>query len=255
MLLFTQERKVGDHGVTHLKEPDQHFNAYYQDNSLLIQFILEEFIATQQLTHELLAHLDSSLNESLSMEVLRDLIKHYLYLLIGTSEKEQGLMVSRWTQGPLLRFKYYCEQFSQNTNYQNKDGLSLQHAIYEVWLQGIHILEFTRALHSPLNSSQKQLPVKIKRILSKLRISWKKVVRMIPKLLKIYRTNENVLFFIMRKKESLTTIYGSSFFRQLFKASPKKKDPVSHLIQSKYRMRGFEHLLSSIHQFSTEGSS
>ena len=49
--------------LTQIQGPNHHFNAFYEDNSILIQFIVEEFIQSHQLIFRMKAliqeHLDS----------------------------------------------------------------------------------------------------------------------------------------------------------------------------------------------------
>ncbi len=126
---------------TQIREPDYHFSAFYKDDTILIQFILEEFIQSYQLNCQIqellkrrldLVESASSFSTSL-LSILNQLIGHPPYL--------ERSSFSYWAKGSLTKFKEYCEQFSRNSLYQNKQYVNLHMTVHQAWLLAMDNLE------------------------------------------------------------------------------------------------------------------
>jgi hypothetical protein len=230
--------------LTKLNGSNQHFNAYYHNNRLLVQFIISEFILTYRHIQTL-----EPLETYDSQESLQSLFDS-LHALLRSDQDTQRPSSSLWIRGPLVKLKDYAEQFSLNTNHQDKQGLLLYTYVHQTWLTGLHALELTHALlsHKTLvaNKLTNSVLLNINRILKQLRNRLKTITKQIPRVLAQYRKDETVLFFLLRKKELLLEIYGSDFISKILKPSLKlKKDP-SELVRERYAQKGFEHVLMHI---------
>lgn len=234
--------------LTQTKKPDHHFNAYYHHNAVLIQFVLDEFIATHQLTYQI-RQLGQLACESLSS--LKESV-HPLYQtthqLLGLRSDADRLSNSRWMKGPLTKLKLYCEQFSYNSQYQNKLGLAVCTNVYQAWLTALHILELLNLLdQSGPTTISSSILLDLKRTLRRLEQRMRQITKQVPRLLNAYRDNENVIFFLLKKRQELEEIYGfdtiNKAFRDLF-----NKNSFSELVVQRYTKRGFDHLLPIIYQ-------
>ena len=116
---------------TQIRKPDRHFRAYYEDNALLIQFMIVEFVHTAQLTIRLNALIEKHLSiKQISLNGIQD-VKHILGLLIHAHPPQHPHSHSRWTKGSLLKFKEYCEIYSLNSAHQNKQHINLHMSAHQ----------------------------------------------------------------------------------------------------------------------------
>ena len=225
-----------------------HFSAYYEDNSLVIQFMMTELIHTYELTFQIKAlmkeYFDSNQLFNHSFSSLNPLLEK----LVGHSPQQNRSTISRWTLGSLTKLKDYCEQFSRNSSHQNKRYVKLHMAAHQAWLTGLHGLELLNSLstksaaqHSNIDS----LVQSVKRTFENLQVRFNQVIRHVPKAVQEFWNNENVMLYLLRKRIQLTDIYGDNFLDKRFKWPVKNQEMVMILIQ-RYQERGFEALLSTI---------
>ena len=222
-----------------IEEPNQHFNAYYQDNALLIQLILNEFLAVQQLADQI--HLLSLEQCKNPMDFLSQL-SSYLTQLIGNNVNEESIIAS--SKGCLTKLKNYCYQFSKNDNFKTRAIFPLYHTIYRTWSSALHTLEFLNLLLNPHTTPTSSSLHKVRLSVSRFQNLLKHFSKNLPKITHLFWENENVMLFLLKKKEKLMIIYGSEFIEKFFKTSVKKQQ-IIHLISQNYTQRGFGHLVSS----------
>jgi hypothetical protein len=188
------------------------------------------------------------------MDASTHLLFSTLNQLLGTTASDhERSTVSRWTKGPLTKLKDYCEQLSRNDGFQNKKSLKLHHFVHQAWLSALRHLESVHSLKQSLNTpfAHNSL-LATKRTAQHLNTRLNQVAKQLPKVLESYCQDENVLFFLFRKKEILSHIFGPTFLTKLLKFSAKKRHHLFQLLLHKYQQRGFDHLLPLIqHQFSS----
>lgn len=235
--------------LTQIGRPNHHFSAFYEDNSILIQFILEEFIHAYQLTSQIKELIQECLDSTDRLNSLSLSLIQILGQLVGCLHHQERSSLSRWTRGSLTKFKEYCEQFSRNSSHQNKQHVNLHMAAHQAWIMATYNLELLNSLYTnpyipDSNSIIFLLP--LKRSLQNLQLRFDQISRYIPRVLNEFWHNENVIYCLIRKKKLLTEIYGQDFFYKRFKW-PKKTSGLIELLISRYQARGFETLLPSIH--------
>lgn len=240
---------------TKIQDPD-HFTTFYEDNSLLIQFIVVEFLHIHQLTFQIKTLIENQLNFTLDLDLNRfiPLLREMLAQLVGhhlpQQEKISLSHLSHWTKGSLTKFKEYCERFSHNSYHQNRKHVHLHMAAHQVWLAAIEHMELLNSLQrNPyLQNVNTVLGVQpIKRTFQTLQTRFNQVSRTIPRVISAYWDNENVVLCLLRKRNQLTEIYGSDFLYKRFKWPMKMKE-IFQLLRKRYQDRGFEGLLPTIHQ-------
>ncbi len=233
---------------TQIRRPDHHFSAFYEDNSLLIQFILEEFVQSYQLTSQMKILIQESLKSKEGLNSLASSLIQILGQLVGYLPQQERFPFSRWTKGSLTKFKEYCEQFSHNSSHQNKLHFNLHMASHQAWLTAIHNLELLNSLHISSYTPNSRTILffhPLQRAFHSLQLRFTQISRYIPRVMHAYWNNENVILCLLRKKALLTEIYGSDFLYKRFKW-PMKTSDLSQLLVQRYQARGFEALLSSI---------
>ena len=235
---------------TQIPGPDQHFSAYYEDNSILIQFIMVEFVQTYQLTLQIKKLIQENLDSpQISSELFPSLIQ-ILGQLTGCLSQHERSAFSRWTKGSLTKFKEHCEQFSRNSSHQNKQHVSLHMAAHHAWLTAIHNFELLNSLYTnPYTQNPKTLLhlFPLKRSFHILQNRINQIIRYIPHVMNDYWNNENVILCLLRKRAQFTEIYGSDFLYKRFKWPVKIKELIQLLVL-RYQARGFEALLPTIQQ-------
>jgi hypothetical protein len=239
---------VGGDVLTKIKRPNHHFKAYYEDNSILIQFVISEFVLTYQLASQIRDLTLKGFGSKQNLEEsIPSLFYHFNQLLGFGADPDQSLC---WTKGPLTKLKNYCEQFSQNTENQNKIHWDLYTYVHQTWVTALENLELMNIFQqSRAIRLTKSSFLNIKRTFGHLEEQLNQIVKHIPRVLSSYKNNENVLFFLMRKKESLSEIYGSDFLSKIFNFS--QTNTLFQLMTKKYIKRGFDHLLPRFEQTSS----
>lgn len=241
--------------LTQIGRPNHHFSAFYEDNSILIQFIVEEFIHSYQLTFQIKTLIQERFDSTERLNSLSLSLIQILGQLIGCLHHQERSSLSRWTRGSLTKFKEYCEQFSRNSSHQNKQHINLYMAAHQAWLIATYNLELINSLYTnPSIPDSKSILflLSLKRALQNFQMRFNQISRYIPRILNEFWNNENVIYCLLRKKDLLAEIYGYDFLYKRFKWLKKTSDAIELLI-SRYQARGFEALLPSIqHLFESE---
>lgn len=226
-----------------VQEPSQHFKAYYQENSILMQLMISEFFEIHQIACNIFK-LEKSKESVQPKEYIGHLFQ-YLKEMFGESN-DHGLSISRWSRGPMSRMQEYCEHFSRNSTDLNKPHLNLLSILHESWLCAKHNLELIYSLNSCYNENKFSVILfRIHRAVHSLLIRIQLTTKHLFNCLKTYNDDENVIFFLLRKKEFLIKIYGIDQFNQLLLFFAKNQNLASFLIK-RFKARGFEQLLPVI---------
>lgn len=235
---------------TQIPIPSSDFSAYYEDNSILIQFMIVEFVHIYQNLFQVHTLIQEQLDSNhLSVTLFPSLIQ-LLEQLVGSPSQQEKSSFSRWTKGSLTKFKDYCEQFSRNSSHQNKQYVSLHMAAHQTWLVAVHNLELLNSLymHASLKPIQQQMKtISFKRIFNHLHMRFNQVIKRFPRVITDYSNNENIILCLLRRKSQFVEIYGTDFLANRFKWSTKLKELVQ-LATQRYQARGFEAILSMIQQ-------
>lgn len=242
---------------TQIREPNHHFSAFYEDNAILIQFIVEEFIRSHQLALKIKSLIQEYLDSPQALNSLSLPLIQILNQLVGCLSQKERASFSRWTKGPLTKFKEYCEQFSRNSFHQNKQHVNLHMAAHQAWQMALYNLELLNSLYvnSSISISESLLfLLPLKRAFHHLQVRLHQISRYISHAMGAYWNNENVIVCLLRRKDLLTEIYGSDFLYKRFKW-PMKAAELIELIINRYQSRGFGPLLPTIqHLFEPEGA-
>jgi hypothetical protein len=233
---------------TQIREPDPHFSAFYEDNSILIQFILEEFIHSYLLTSQIRTLIQNRADPNQAFDALPPSLVEILGRLVGSLPHNES---SRWTKGHLVKFKEYCDQYSRNSAHQNKQHAHLHMAAHQALQTAIHNLELLNSLHINPQHQKDDIAIlllPVRRALHTLQIRFDQICRYLPRIVSTYWNNENVILCLLRKRGLLSEIYGDNFLFKRFKWPIKSFPELFRLLVQRYEARGFEALLPTIQQ-------
>lgn len=214
----------------------KHFNAYHQDNSLLIQFIFVEFFLLSKTLESIKSLFDTYSYSKKSLPKFLNSLANQLNELVDLNAFEK----QEFYQGSVDKLKKYTFFFI--TNEKTKQDPSVYTHNYKMWLDVLHIYELIKTNQiNPCNSIQKFLD-----LFDSILKSYSFMYEEIKKLLLDYADIENVILFVHRKKDAITKLYGMDFFDTLQTQKGVQSDAKLLLKQliAKYRKRGFVQLSS-----------
>jgi hypothetical protein len=217
------------------------FSPYYQDSPLLIQFIISEFLLIHQIADPIKKLIQTNLQPSTNWEESIQIFYRLLTELLGNPFNYQNSPTSSWNEGPLTKMKNYCEHLSHHVPFLKKTHLNLQTSVYQAWISAIHSLELIKAFHLrttlPKNFSlKKHFEHPLNKFLNRL----SRMTKEIPRNTNLFWDNENVAYFLIRKKKELAKVFGENEFIRQFKSFGKQGILVPLLIK-KFQARGFDY--------------
>lgn len=235
---------------TQIRKPDHHFKAYYEDNSLLIQFMIVEFVHTVQLAARLKALVSEHFNSEGSSQSGLANAKQILEHLIRYHRHQEPSSYSRWTKGCLTKLKEYCELFSSNSLHEEKHPINLHMSAHQALLNAIHAQELLNSLiinpYIPNSEGVLNL-LPIKRILGSFQSKINQLIRYFPQVITPFWDDENVILCLLRNRPLLLDIYGADFIDKRFKW-PVNTNELVQLLSTRYQARGFDSIFSTIQQ-------
>ena len=221
--------------MTQFADQNHYFKPYHQDNALLIQFVLFEVMITSRLARELDEFIEKHLDSWQKFNTVYTCLEKHLQALTGhpLGDKTFG------TRGSLSKLKDYSEQFYRTSRDQKQAAEQLHTHIYYTWINALMNLELFKSIHLNVETSESKL-TRAKETLTYLLSSIHIIKDLIIPLLKGYTENENLQFFLYRKRDQLAEIYGHSLMEKLLKTTPQENVEIQLLIS--LREKGFDHL-------------
>lgn len=230
----------------------RHVNSYHQNNSLLFQFILTEFLEAyteiQQLD-ALCSRIPTPLppEESAYRQAENNmhLIQKTLTKLVGPTRDYMRLFSWNFSEGVISKLRTYCALFLQNADTDEKELIAIQHYADKIWQ---NCLQAADALHEmPQDHTQ------LFTALEKSSSAMQRFAKLITRLIHQFRNDENVMFYILRNHKTFDKLFGNRYIIKLFsKVYSKGLKEAEHLLIRKYSGRGFENILPSIYATTAE---
>lgn len=216
------------------------FNIYHHDDGLLFQFILAEFIEAYQ---EII-RLGEILND-LEEPAKKEAIEESWSKLVGCSNESMRFITWNLSNGTLIKLKNYCTLFVQNNSAGNKEAMALVHYADKAWLTSLQGLEFIKEL--PRTRTE------LRELIEKIRTTLNRFSKLIVRMFFHFREDENVIFFLVRNYQPFDNLHGAKFVSKLLgRLYPKGCQEARQFIETRYRERGFENMLSIIDKLFTE---
>ena len=219
---------------------NQHFKSFYQENSLLIQLILKELKGIFDLKPSLEA-LEKF--DSLDQYAWLNYIHSYLNHLVG--EQDEGTF-SHCEKGPLARLKSYCQHFQSIDEVEDKSLINFCVQVNQIYLQAKQLWHLVHSFEILQNQRKKEsFLTKIQKNIQSTSNFIDNILKAFLNCLKKFNNDENVVFFLLRKKAVLIKLYGLKITNQLFE-NFSKKGCLATLLITRFKSRGFDHLLPII---------
>lgn len=217
--------------------------SYITDNSLLFQFILIEFIEAfsevqrlDVLCHRKPSTLSDASGKGLDCETTRKTIETILTKLAGSARDYMRLFSWNFGDGLLGKLKTNCSLFIHNAVSDEKEMIALQHYADKMW-QGC--LQATDSFREEVREYEAFFSA-----VDKTSNSMQRFAKQMARIALQFREDENVVFCILRYKESLDKLYGSRFVAKLLcRMFPKGMRDALNFLSQRYAERGFENVL------------
>lgn len=223
-----------------VQEPTRHFKAYYQDNSLLIQLMVIELFEIHQ-------HMQ--LFKSFVNGILRDNIqpmKKCLIHLTGLPEEQVFQPAMSWEKCALLTLKNYCECFFLNLKNQSLTKMRASYYTDQMVAESLHLLNLILLFQKGKINEEKVFKL-TQSLIQNFSQNFSLFKNLLLKILRKFHENENVIFFLLRKKDLLNKLFDQIELKKLFNFFTKRNDLIRLLI-TRFKSRGFDNLLSTIKQ-------
>lgn len=196
----------------------------HQDEALLFQFVLHEFLSSSR-----------AMQEPLSLQLFQKLIGDYFQF-------QTPYLLSYRQSGFLLKLNHYLLLLSIHFPKRNCFDDHLFKEIFQSTEKAINAaIESQRCFEK--NGPNFNLSFK------RLQRQMKKLAQLLPKRISCYKQNENVLYFLLRRKADFDLLYSpkmlSWIFQSLFKGG--MEEGVAWIVEQ-YKQRKFNHLLPRILQ-------
>lgn len=219
-----------------------HLNIYHQKYSLLFQFILAEFI--ESYTEVLYIH---SFSETESSQITKESLAKLttaIRKLSGSQTDYMSLFNYRNEESILAKLKNYCAFFSQHAEQQSKESIEMHKFINRAWLACIQSLDMIYLLDE---STAKTYQKTLRKALLKIVTLMQRFSRALIKVLTQFKTDENIVFYLLRHHAIFDELFGSQFvYKLLHRMYPKGLEGVAAFLKKNYAVRGFEHLFPLI---------
>lgn len=205
---------------------------FHQSDSLLIQFILHEFLKLLRVTKKL--------KQSLQDENPLPMIRKELICLVGPEHDYKHLFSWSSDLGVLTKMKTYLDLLLHRDSSQVK---RLKNTCHEAWEAAILCLEVAKEGNIKTLENYKLLTDQFKNALD----LFEKIPAEIKRVLPFYAQDENIVFFLLEHKETLDASLETKFLKQLFhKMYEGGVNQAEAFLIEKYRERGFLALLPII---------
>ncbi len=227
----------------HQKKP---LGTYSHNPSVLLQFLLHEFIQAFGLVQEIKHLLKKKRLDATSLEK----ISKILAKMLGPVREEHDFFTWTDKSGAVRVFGHYCYVLCE---YEEQICLESQELLRVVTLSMhdyILCQELLRQGATSLTTAGQQL-TQLLRQLERATSSFARGAEIIPEIVYRYRKDENVLFYLLRHGEQIDFLFNPGFLRDLFKKCYPKGgiEKAKTYIISRYKARGFTQLTPQISEY------
>lgn len=228
-------------------------HAFHQNDSLLLQFILSEYLLAQNQVIDL-QNAFLKFQQLLTKSSPLSTKKHELKQLIATTELLSGssfdtMRLFSWGHESSLLYKLngYCALFSHQYESKSQTEQTLYRYVNQQWLTCIQLHD---TLHTFLDDSPKNWKIYMEEIgvfVDKIYKLGDRFKKLLPKVISPYAKDENVLFFIVRHHSDFDKLFGLGYTKSLLKkVSLKPIEELKKMISRRYNNRGFTQILPII---------
>lgn len=236
-----------------MKAASQNLCITKQNESLLFQFILSEFIDSYReivAIHQIQLELHNDFNVA-----KLELLKASMVKLVGCSKSHMRLFSWNHEDGMLARLKNHCLYLKEAISFQGKKVnhilCKMQFYINKAFIMCVKGLDLLY-LNEKVQITEKKIQ-NIHKFIDQIISPMQKFSKLAASVMEKFQKDENVLFFILRHKPDLDNLYGTQFvFKLINRMYPKGIDQFSEFLVGRYKIRGFHHLIPKIRNKITE---
>jgi hypothetical protein len=239
------------------------FNVYHQEQGLLFQFILSEFMLAYHEARQLFLIVEQfklavfENKRQTKREYWLNNLKGSITQLTGPEQDVARFLLWNPREGQLAKIKNYCRFFVQTLEREEKEIMALNRSTDKAWNLTLQCLEEVRWLEKAIESEReatieeemKLIPhyEHLFQFVQKILVSFDKMAQALIRIIYRFRENENVLLFLLRHSQQIDQLYGVGFLLKLFESLHAKGIVgLSILLKDKYTGRGFKHLIPLI---------
>lgn len=225
--------------------------SHHLSNSLLFQFILSDFIIAflemqgiDHLCHRKQLPVVEKMCYEHNVELIKS-IKIILDRLVGLKHDHCKRFSTNMTEGILTRLKMHCINFCQASDGEAKELLAMQHYAEKSWQNCMLAVDALGDAHNKCGP--------LFAYLEKASNALHRLGKLTARLMQHYRDDENVVFFVLRHKDSFEKAFGKRFVTKLFcRMYPKGLSEAENFLVKKYKERSFENIAPVINRLFTE---
>lgn len=231
--------------------PTENLSVYHQNNGLLFQFVLEEFLAVipavsaigtayQRLEAALVRRRPNQEVERLAGQILDSIAS-----LTGSALVSNHSYPWTPSKGSLGKLKHYIHLFAAPVPEVEELTDSLKGAVsnaYHAAMQARDVLWQLGQRPMVLREASELF-----RLLNNLIEASRRIEELVPSLLIHFRDDENVVYFLIRRAEAFDDLHEELYVCNLLsKMYDGGLDEAAEFIRDRYRERGFTRLTTQI---------
>lgn len=226
---------------------------YYHSESLLLQFILYDFLHTsrdlnklRQLVFQFSALARQKTDNEIQKKLLSELVEvsqhlagsSYIYLRLF-SWKHEGEI--------LHKLNNYCALFSRISSVDAAESTRLYEQANQMWMASIRLHDLFFSMNDTPEEYWSGLFSQFQAQMAKLNNAIKRFLATLSHILLQYASDENIIFFILRHVKDFDLVYYQGFVKNLFiQISPHGLENLKNSIVERYKNRGFDNLVPII---------
>ncbi len=227
---------------------------YCQNDSLLFQFILAEFLTAlpevqgiEEIYSALEAHLSQSPSAGRVEQELSHLTNAVAHLTGGVFEEEQPFpWVSN--KGSLGKLKYFCQLYQDLDETSSTIRADLRGSVSRAFHAVLQSRELLLQIRSPVDANRRKVDIcNLNRLLNRINNCMGQASALIIPLSVPYKRDENVLYFILRHHCEFNHLFHPHFVQGLFEGIFESGVvEAESFLKEAYTKRGFHAILPAI---------
>lgn len=226
---------------------DLHLNTIHCSESLLLQFVLSEFLSVYGAAKELHAAVGLLRCEGGFEAGNFEGVVGLLGVLVGRSQEAMRLFSWGEERGYLQKLGSYLTLIYKADSAAVEGEKALHREVSKSLLHGVELHEVVCAIAERGEGLSLE---KLEEVASRERKFFAQIERcaaLIPQLVAAFPFDENLLFFLLRHKEKIDCLFSSGYTRDLICAVTEKScEELQMVVKERYRERGFHFLLPLI---------
>ncbi len=209
----------------------QNLKIGHQSKGLLIQFILSELIKSHNQISEI--HQSREDCKKIALSVVK----------LSGSKSCSALFSWNPEDGILWRLKNYSKTLSSLEDKSDPLILKMENEANGAFLGALHSLDILQQIGNFQEEKEQAIQKGLQKIIDPL----KRFSKALALVLQKFKSNENVIFFLLRHQNELDKIYGKQFvFKLINRMHPKGIEETADFVLQQYKNRGFNHFIPAI---------